>query len=187
MCSVRQWSQSSFKSPSSWFCVKDFCIHRGFVSTNKILYVSKKVLHGCNSHQNVSFRAEVSNDYKCVSAQAMVQDHVSLKRTYHKFVGELLGVPSTLIGAFEALRCDRVYAKLQRVKEEKKSWNAWISCQPNMFSVIHGPPKERLIFCHCSQRKTSYLSLFGTTLFVLFSHGRTHFTTKLPFIIIWIQ
>lgn len=69
----------------------------------------------------MSFRAEVSNDYKCMPAQAMAKDHVSLKRTYGKFVGELLGIPATLKGAFEAFRRDRVYARLQIVKEKQRS------------------------------------------------------------------
>lgn len=50
-------------------------------------------------------------------AQAMGEDCVSLKRTRGKFTAELLRVPAILIGAFEAFRCDRVYIKLQIVKE----------------------------------------------------------------------
>lgn len=59
----------------------------------------------------MSFRAEVSNDYKCMSAQAMALDHVS------KFVAELLGIPEALTGDFEDFRRNRVYARLQTVKE----------------------------------------------------------------------
>lgn len=57
----------------------------------------------------------MSNDYKCMSAQAMALDHVS------KFVAELLGIPEALIGDFEDFRRDRVYARLQMVKEEQIS------------------------------------------------------------------
>lgn len=61
-----------------------------------------------------------------MSAQDMALDCVSLKGTYLfvcKFVTELLGILGTLIGAFEAFRCDRVYARLHIVKEEERSWN----------------------------------------------------------------
>lgn len=53
---------SQFQVIPSWFCIKDFYIINGFVSTNKIVYTSKGILCSCNSQQNMSFRAWVSND-----------------------------------------------------------------------------------------------------------------------------
>lgn len=116
---------------SQWFCLnKQNPVYRQKGSPHLQFSPKKKV----------SFRAEVGSNFKCKSAQERAQDCVSLERAYGKFVGELLGTPATLIGAFEGLDGRNLVVL---------TWQC---------SEISLRKKSGLIFCpHISLRKQSIL------------------------------
>lgn len=132
---------------SQWFCL----------NKQNPVYQQKGSPHlQFSPKKNVSFRAEVGSNFKCKSAQEWAQDCVSLKRAYGKFVGELLGTPATLIGAFEGLD---VAGSVLDLRQPRRSKEIEMTQQ---FMKILLPSK--CVFC--SKRQTYALSWFTKESFI---------------------